>query len=83
MCRIGSIEMTFKEMKIEVNEQQPLFDVFIELERLGYTGVLIEPEKTKGWVLTHSNNGIYTNFKENPDKNHGELTTLEQLREMK
>lgn len=76
--------MKYKNMKIEINESQPLDDVVVELERLGY--------KKAGWVgyrntnfLTTSKLGFYTDhavsfwacFGDSP------LNTLIELKEMK
>ena len=75
--------MNFKNMKIEINQEQPLDEVVRELERLGY--------KKDGWIgyrnvsfITTSKLGFYTDhaisfwsvFGDSP------LTTLAELKEM-
>ena len=76
--------MNFKNMKIEINKDQPLDEVVRELERLGY--------KKAGWIgyrntsfITTCKLGFYTDhaisfwsvFGGSP------LTTLTELKEMK
>lgn len=76
--------MQFKNMKIEINDQQPLDEVVSELERLGY--------KKAGWIgyrntsfITTCKLGFYTDhaisfwsvFGDSP------LTILTELKEMK
>ena len=74
----------FKNMKIEINEQQSLDDVVTELDRIGF--------KKAGWIgyknmsfITTSKLGFYTDhaisfwsvFGDSP------LTTLAELKEIK
>jgi hypothetical protein len=66
----------FKEMKIEINEQQPLEEVVVELERLGYKKDLTHG---KVWVLCHEL-GLYSIHSH--DYDFGNLTTLTELRSM-
>ena len=76
--------MNFKNMKIEINENQPLDEVVMELERIGF--------KKAGWIgyrnvsfITTSKLGFYTDhaisfwsvFGDSP------LTTLAELKDMK
>ena len=76
--------MQFKNMKIEINDQQPLNEVVSELERLGY--------KKAGWIgyrntsfITTCKLGFYTDhaisfwsvFGDSP------LNTLTELKKMK
>ena len=76
--------MNFKNMKIEINQEQPLDEVVMELERIGF--------KKAGWIgyrnvsfITTSKLGFYTDhaisfwsvFGDSP------LTTLSELKEMK
>ena len=65
----------FRNMKIEVNEQQPLEEVVRELERLGYKQVFFSDiPKT---IETYSDGGFDSySFKQDSD------TTLTQLKEM-
>lgn len=73
-----------KNMKIEINKDQPLDDVVMELEKKGY--------KKTGWIgyrnpsfITTNSQGFYTDhaisfwsvFGDSP------LTTLAELKEMK
>ena len=73
-----------KNMKIEINKEQPLNEVVMELERIGF--------KKAGWIgyrnvsfITTSKLGFYTDhaisfwsvFGDSP------LTTLAELKEMK
>lgn len=72
----------YQNMKIEINEKQPLDEVVRELDRLGY--------KKKAWMdwLRHQtevvvafNNGVYSNFNYFY-KDGFEITTLAQLKAM-
>lgn len=70
----------FKNMKIEINEQQPLDAVVAELERLGYAK---NSNLTHGitWIVCFKS-GFYSQYR----KMNGfsdVLTTLAQLKEMK
>ena len=75
---IVGMKMKFKNMKIEINEEQDLFDIVDQLEVLGYSGIggYFGYEEH---VITNSD-GDYT-FRLNSG---GEKTaTLKELREMK
>lgn len=72
----------FKNMKIEINKQQPLEDVVKELERLGY--------KINGWLenriirsVKTNHFGLYSGDFFEVDIIQGELTNLTQLKGMK
>lgn len=76
--------MKHKNMKIEINNEQPLDEVVRELERLGY--------KKEGWIgyaktkfITSNARGFFTDHVISflDCFYHIELTTLQQLREMK
>lgn len=75
----------FKNMKIEVNEQQPLDEIVMELERLGFKrGVWWSYyEETK--VIEADANTLhlvdYTCC--DIEKREGEITTLAELKNMK
>lgn len=73
--------MNFKELKIEVNEQQPLNEIVDELIKQKYKPFMIEKRKTKGWILTHNKSGVFSNYGDNinPDM---KITTLDQLKAM-
>lgn len=72
--------MSFKNMKIEINQEQQLDDVMMELDRLGY--------KKQSWlhhqkeVIVTFSTGVYSNF--NYFYNDCfPTTTLAELKEMK
>ena len=71
-------------MKIEINEQQPVGDVVRELERLGYIPYLFCDEPHINFIATMNN--TYTDFGSNElcDAYCGvsDLTTLQELKEM-
>ena len=69
--------MKHQNMKIEINDEQPLDEVVKELERLGYKKDLVKGDK---WILCHEF-GYYSAH----SHHYGfvGLTTLQQLREMK
>ncbi len=71
-----------KNMKIEINEQQPLDEVVKELERLGYNIHCFEHCINTQWIFTWED-GDYTNYviPEVNDSNHI-LTTLAELKGM-
>ena len=75
--------MNYKNMKIEINESQPLDDVVMELERLGY--------KKVGWVgyksvmfITANTKGMFTDHAISFINcfDHLGLTTLAELKAM-
>ena len=67
-------------MKIEVNEQQPLDDVVVELVNQGYKEDNISSDNPR-FTYTGSS-GHYFLHKDDIEFN-GNLTTLQELREMK
>lgn len=69
--------MKFKNMKIEINESQPLDGVVKELERLGYKKDLVMGES---WILCHEF-GLYSCHSH--DYGFSNKTTLAELKEMK
>lgn len=71
----------FKNLKIEVNTEQPLDEIVKELERLGY-------EKS-GWTpidnilyICSSNKGFYSNYSSMRKYWDEFITTLSELKEM-
>ncbi len=68
----------FTNMKIEINEQQPLDDVVKELERLGYSEDIRNPMKVNN-VYVYGN-GDFSIL--DVDCDWGRLTTLAELKEM-
>lgn len=73
--------MKYKNMKIEINESQPLDDVVKELERLGYRWCVDTKHNCPTKCIVTFTNGLFDFF-------HGgwrqyDLTTLTQLKEMK
>ena len=67
----------FKNMKIEINSEQPLEEVIKEVERLGYT--IIGAFKSQRLVYTTESGSVW--FANIPIYS-GELTTLSQLKQM-
>lgn len=76
--------MTFKNLKIAINDQQPLDEVVDQLNRLGYKigfntnckPFFIETENVRwmgGWVYS---------IRDEDDFDDGDLTTLAKLKEM-
>ena len=74
----------YKNMKIEINKEQPLDDVVKELERLGY-----ENQTTShfdmSWICAGYNK--VDNYYSFSNRNHmptlwGDLTTLAELKEL-
>lgn len=76
--------MQFKNMKIEINDQQPLNEVVMELERLGYRKFAWSGFKKATLILTYENLGSFSDYEKlclsTPEY---EPTTLQQLKEMK
>ena len=68
----------FKNMKIEINDQQPLDEVVRELERLGYVKDTTLND-CACYVYTFDD-GSYCIYMGNHDNNN--LTTLTELKEM-
>ena len=68
--------MNFKNMKIEINEAQPLDEVVKELERLGYKEAVKKPNVFNMIYVGSSGYYTYMYIEEN-------LTTLAELKEMK
>ena len=72
----------FKNMKIEINESQPLDDVVAELERVGAKqcgyiknhGFIVSNGELYTWCSSKSIDALYDDH---------DLTTLAQLKEMK
>lgn len=73
--------MKFKNMKIEINEEQPLYAVIKELERLGYDRS--EVNQVSHYVQTNAKRGVYKVMHKGFVFNHLPLTTLAELKEMK
>lgn len=69
----------FQNMKIQINEQQPLDEVVKELERLGYKKRCITVGKPR--FVSTENNGFYDVFFIDY-YNFRESTTLTQLKAM-
>ena len=70
----------FKNMKIEINEQQPLDEVVKELDRLGY---VIEHKTNKNvkCVCSYDDGTMHLYMKGHESK-FGNLTTLTELKTM-
>ena len=72
--------MNFKDMKIEINEQQPLNEIVAELERLGYRKEIHTTCQPKS-ICTYEDGTYHVYMRETKYK-IGELTTLAELKEM-
>ena len=76
--------MIKRNMKIEVNEKQPLDEIVMELEKRGYIPYLFCDSPNSNFIATR--NGTYSDFGSNEfcDRYCGvsELTTLAELKEM-
>lgn len=70
----------FKNMKIEVNAEQPLDDIVGELERLGYR-VELKTSKNPKSICTYGD-GTYHVYMREIKYKVGDLTTLAELKEM-
>lgn len=68
--------MKYKNMKIEINESQPLDGVVKELERLGYKEAIKKPNVFNMIYVGSSGYYTYMYIEEN-------LTTLTELKAMK
>ena len=72
--------MNFKDMKIEINEQQPLNEIVMELERLVYSKEIHTTCQPKS-ICTYED-GTYHVYMREAKHKIGELTTLAELKEM-
>ena len=72
----------FQNMKIEINEQQPLDEVVRELERLGYKKLFDGYVDGAVEVLTYKNKGWFNRYFESIKDKDYTLTTLAQLKAM-
>ena len=72
--------MNFKDMKIEINEQQPLDDVVAGLERLGYRKEIHTTCQPKS-ICTYED-GTYHVYMREAKYKIGNPTTLAKLKEM-
>lgn len=72
--------MNFKNMKIEINEQQSIDEVVKELERLGYGYWGLD--ENDSWIGTSLKNKQFTTFASDCCFSDEVLTTLKQLKEM-
>lgn len=72
--------MQFKNMKIEINEHQSLDEVVRELERLGFYAEDEPVHGAENFIHTYEYGGF--DFWHS-DLHWGELTTIQQLKEMK
>ena len=73
--------MNFKDMKIEINEQQPLDEIVGELERLGYKQNKRQRRGRVRFVIADSD-GVTTNWFRDTDCDFYKPTTLAELKEM-
>lgn len=70
----------FQNMKIEINEDQPLDDVVMELERLGCSMAYCA-EEHKTCICTYDT--YFNCYSTDINQFNGVLTTLAQIKEMK
>ena len=68
----------YKNMKIEINEQQPLGEVVAELERLGYS---FEIGRYSDSIICDDCGFCFSFRIDYFNKDDGELTTLAELKE--
>ena len=71
----------FKNMKIEVNAEQPLDEIVGELERLGYKQNKRQRRGRVRFVIADSD-GVTTNWFRDTDCDFYKLTTLAELKGM-
>ena len=71
--------MNFKNMKIEINQDQPLNEVVMELERLMY----VKPNSDGDKVYTSQLGNTVNVFDDSMMFDCYKLTTLAELKEMK
>ena len=72
----------YKNMKIEINEQQPLDEVVKELKRVGlYVGFI---DDSDNWVSARLETKLIVSFESevNLPDSHWKLTTLSDLKNM-
>lgn len=71
-----------KNMKIAINDQQPLDEVVKELERLGYKEVFFTPNRNTAFIVAYDS-GSFTDWgKFDGGCYDWKLTTLAELKEM-
>lgn len=74
--------MSFKNMMIAVNQDQPLDEVVKELERLGYSKFAWSKHKNVAQIITYKNQRWFSDYKEWQDDEDCELVSLEELKKM-
>lgn len=72
--------MQFKNMKIEINDQQPLDEAVRELERLGFYADDEPVHGVENFIHTYEYGGFDFWHSDLPN---GKITTLTELKEMK
>lgn len=72
----------FQNMKIEINEQQPLDEVVRKLERLGYKKFAWSFYKETVMVVTYGDSKWFTDHNKSINRDNLQLTTLAQLKAM-
>ena len=70
----------FKNMKIEINNQQPLDDVVKELERLRYV-IEHKTNKSVKCVCSYSDGTMHL-YTRGCERKYGDLTTIAELKTM-
>ena len=75
--------MNFKNMKIEINQDQPLDEVYSALIDNGYKGVDLDVNYDPKMVITSSDGEYHCYFKFDERLVNYKTTTLAELKEMK
>lgn len=74
--------MSFKNLKIQINDQQPLDEVVETLESKGYRKFAWSNHANTVCVLTYKNNGWMSDYNYLIKDTDFVLTTLAELKEM-
>lgn len=72
----------YKNLKIQINDQQPLDEVVKTLESKGYRKLNWFGFKNTVIILTYKNNGWFTDYTKDINDSDHKLTTLAELKEM-
>lgn len=72
----------YKNLKISINEQQPLDEVVRELESKGYKKINWFGFDNTAFILTYGNNGWFSDYSKDVEDYRYKSTTLAELKEM-
>ena len=75
--------MTKRNMKIEINESQPLDEVVMELEKRGYKKSMFTPNKNTHFIVVYESGSFTDLGKFDGGAYDWKLTTIAELKEMK